>query len=111
MGWNYRVFRTQYQIKFIREKEPHLEEYFTIREAYYPDELNQEPVTAISASDCAVFPSGETADELWKDLQRLQLAFQKPTLTPHDIPGYQYEKDEIPYDDTTTNITTTTITT
>ncbi len=110
MSWNYRVFKTQYASRVIldafRNKEPHFEQNFTIREVYYSDdELSQNPIRMISAGDCGISSSGETLDELWEDLHHMLLAFEKPVLTPHDIPGYQYDKDEIPYDNPPTRTT------
>ncbi len=79
MSWNYRVFKTQYRIRLTRGKEDFIEEYFTIREVYYDDEEN---ITGISGGDCGVHPSGNTSDELWKDLEKMKIAFQKPILSP-----------------------------
>lgn len=95
--WNYRVFQTQYQIKFIREKEPHLEDVFTIHEVYYDDD---DKITLISADSRGISPSGDTSAGLRGDIQKMLRAVTKPILTPKDIPGYVYEKDEIPYGDT-----------
>ena len=95
MTWNYRVFKTQYSVKYIREKTPHLEEYFTIREVYYEDDGT---ITGISGGDCGVHATGTTLDELGEDLHHMTIAFTKPVLTPLDIKGYTYDHEEVPYE-------------
>lgn len=94
--WNYRAFQTQYSVKFIRQKEPHLEQVFTIREAYYDDEGK---ITMISASDCGISPKGDSYEELQEDIAKMQGALLKPTITPKNVPGYIYSSDEVPYNE------------
>lgn len=94
MSWNYRVFRTQYQVKYTREKVPHLEEVYTFREIYY-DAGGQ--ITLMSCDEAGIAPAGESLEELRQDLQKIQEALAKPVLTPLDVPGYIYTDDEVPY--------------
>ena len=96
MTWNYRIFKTQYDVKFLRGRDSHLEEYFTIREVYYEDDGS---ITGISGGDCGVHASGTTYEELSEDLHKMTIAFTKPVLTPLDIKGYTYDKEEIPYEE------------
>jgi hypothetical protein len=83
-------------VKFLREKEPHFEQVVTIREVYYDDDGN---ITMCSASDCGISPKGDSVEELREDINKMWKSLVKPVLIPKDIPGYQYEEDEIPYED------------
>lgn len=75
MSWNHRVTR-----KMIRGAP-----LFEIREVYYLDEGK------LGWTASAVYPSGDTLDELKADFETMALAFEKPVLditdekNPHDV--------------------------
>lgn len=97
MSTNYRVFHTQYAVQYAREKTPHMEQWYTIRDVYYDDEDGS--IIGCSAGDVLIGGQGDTLEGLRGDLQKMLRAFSHPVLTPKDIPGYRYERDEIPFDD------------
>lgn len=67
--WNYRV------LKQVYAGDQGNEEYFGIHEVYYDD--NDKPH---SCSTDAMRPFGETVEELQRDLELMQKAFEKPVL-------------------------------
>jgi hypothetical protein len=67
-SWNYRVMRHS-------ARNSSGQEWFAIHEVFYDD--NGTPYAA-SEEACAAF--GETSDELFDDMKRMQSAFDRPIL-------------------------------
>ena len=91
MTFNYRAFRTRYE--YQSGENTWTEDHYTIREIYYDEEKN---IVGCTGSDVGISPGGETLAELQQDIQLMLRDSTWPTLTPRDIPGYEYERNEVP---------------
>lgn len=80
--WNYRVMKFTHNSTFHPED---IEEFFLLAEVYYDEENNP-----LFYSDNPKIMWDESADPR-SIFDRMQLAFDKPVLTPEDFP---VEKDE-----------------
>ena len=89
MSWRYCAFRTRYVFSGYDE------EVWDIREAYYDEDGKLTMVSAIGSH-----PSGDSRLELLNDVQRMAYDVEKhPTLTPKDVPGYEYGEGEVSIDE------------
>lgn len=70
MDWNYRVVK----------REDKGQEWYAIHEVYYDEQGKPEMIT-----ESAISPSGETIDEVRRDLEYMQRALTKPAVNYVDI--------------------------
>ena len=70
MTWNYRIIKRTVEIP-----PDYIEDHYAIYEVYYNSEGN-----IIAWTENPMYPYGLSADELYKDLQSMSEAYNKPIL-------------------------------